>query len=233
LIAQAARLRVIVKDLLFPANMGSIARICTNFAIAELYFVTPKCSPDDPLAQRSAVHARPLLAAAAIVPALAEAAKDCHWLWAAGDHSVAGKATTELTQLALPVGYAGLRIGLLFGAEGNGLTRADVAACDTILRIPLPGNPVLNIAQAMAIILWQLSQSDKAVSPIHLPPGKRDQRTRLLNEYRQRLEWQGRSETVIKRKTQHLQQLLAATAMTGQWPTIEELVRQMRTDRSA
>jgi tRNA C32,U32 (ribose-2'-O)-methylase TrmJ len=152
---------------------------------------------------------------------------------AAGDHTVAGKATTELTQLALPVGYAGLRIGLLFGAEGNGLTRADVAACDTILRIPLPGNPVLNIAQAMAIILWQLSQSDKAVTPIHLPPGKRDQRTRLLNEYRQRLEWQGRSETVIKRKTQRLQQLLAATAMTGQWPTIEELVRQMRTDRSA
>ena len=58
------------------------------------------------------------------------------------------------------------RIGLLLGAEGPGLSRAAVAACDDLITIPMsPGADSLNVGTAGAIALYHLQQASAARSP--------------------------------------------------------------------
>jgi tRNA(Leu) C34 or U34 (ribose-2'-O)-methylase TrmL len=60
-----------------PLNVGSVARLCANFAIAELRLVAPRCDPLDPLALRMAVHGGGVLASARRFASLADALADC------------------------------------------------------------------------------------------------------------------------------------------------------------
>jgi tRNA G18 (ribose-2'-O)-methylase SpoU len=51
------------------------------------------------------------------------------------------------------------RVGLLFGAEGPGLTDATLSRCDHRVRIPMQdGVDSLNIAAAAAIAIWCVSR---------------------------------------------------------------------------
>lgn len=54
----------------------------------------------------------------------------------------------------------GARVALVAGHEGEGLTREAISACDTPARIPMTaGHDSLNVATAVAIALYELSQS--------------------------------------------------------------------------
>jgi tRNA G18 (ribose-2'-O)-methylase SpoU len=49
------------------------------------------------------------------------------------------------------------RVALLLGAEGDGLSRAALAAADTVVTIPMAGGvDSLNVAAASAVALWEL-----------------------------------------------------------------------------
>lgn len=49
------------------------------------------------------------------------------------------------------------RVALAFGAEGDGLSRAALAAADTVVTIPMSGGvDSLNVAAAASVALWAL-----------------------------------------------------------------------------
>ena len=49
------------------------------------------------------------------------------------------------------------RVALMLGAEGDGLSRAAMAAADTAVVIPMAGGvDSLNVAAASAVALWEL-----------------------------------------------------------------------------
>jgi len=60
-----------------PLNVGSVARLCANFAIAQLRLVAPRCNPLGEEARRMAVHGQAQLEQAATFASLAAAIADC------------------------------------------------------------------------------------------------------------------------------------------------------------
>ncbi len=50
------------------------------------------------------------------------------------------------------------RVALVLGSEGHGLSAASLAACDTVVRIPMRhGIDSLNVAAASAVVIWAVS----------------------------------------------------------------------------
>ena len=49
------------------------------------------------------------------------------------------------------------RLAMIFGTEGDGLSRRTIANCDYTVRIPMAhGVDSLNVAAASAVVFWQL-----------------------------------------------------------------------------
>jgi len=65
-----APLCVVLVEPAGPLNVGSVARLCANFAVHDLRLVAPRCDPNDPDAVRMAVHGRSVLTSARIYPTL-------------------------------------------------------------------------------------------------------------------------------------------------------------------
>ena len=66
-----------------PRNVGSVARLCANFAIDQLRLVAPRCNPLCGEARQMAVHGVSHLERAVIFPDLAAALADCRRVVAA------------------------------------------------------------------------------------------------------------------------------------------------------
>jgi tRNA/rRNA methyltransferase len=71
------RIVVVLVEPAGPLNVGSVARLCANFAIAQLRLVAPRCNPLGEEARRMAVHGQAQLEQAATYPDLAAAIADC------------------------------------------------------------------------------------------------------------------------------------------------------------
>ena len=73
----AAEIVVVLVEPAGPLNVGSVARLCANFAIAQLRLVAPRCNHLGEEARRMAVHGQAQLEQAATYPDLAAAIADC------------------------------------------------------------------------------------------------------------------------------------------------------------
>lgn len=103
-----------------PLNVGSAARLCANFGIAELRLVAPRCDHLGDEARRMAVHAQSLLERAVVFPALAAAIADCRRV-------VAASGRPEAAPVAVvdpPEAFAWLAAG---DGEGDGEGAASLA----------------------------------------------------------------------------------------------------------
>jgi len=55
------------------------------------------------------------------------------------------------------------RVALLFGSEKRGLSNQDLSHCDWLLQIPTqPEQPSMNLGQAVAVSLYEISRASKA-----------------------------------------------------------------------
>lgn len=112
-----------------PLNVGSAARLCANFGIAELRLVAPRCDHLGDEARRMAVHAQPLLERAVVFPALADAIADCRRV-------VAASGRPEAAPVAVvdpPEAFAWLAAG---DAEGD-----EEGAASLARDLGAPGSP--------------------------------------------------------------------------------------------
>jgi len=126
-----ARRVVILEDIVDHTNVGAIFRSVAGLG-ADAVFVTPRCA--DPLYRRSV---RVSMGTVLQVP----------WTRLPDDAVTLDEFAADPPD----------RVAMVFGAEGDGLTRRALHAADTVVTIPmLHGVDSLNVASASAVALWAL-----------------------------------------------------------------------------
>jgi tRNA G18 (ribose-2'-O)-methylase SpoU len=144
---------VILEDIVDHTNMGAVFRSCAAMGV-DAVLVTPRCA--DPLYRRAV---RVSMGTVFQVP----------WTridpWPAGlkvlqDHGFTvaafalGDGAVSLDDLAADPPD---RLAMVFGTEGDGLSRLAVKGADVVVKIPMAGGvDSLNIAAASAVAIWAL-----------------------------------------------------------------------------
>ena len=145
-----------------PLNVGSVARLCANFGIAQLRLVAPRCDHRGPEARLMAVHGGALLDSALLFPDLAAALADCRRVVATSGRieqeglplSPANEALAWLRQDRSPALGA-----LVFGREDRGLSNDELLLAGRVVRLSTDAAySSLNLSHAVAICLHELQQ---------------------------------------------------------------------------
>jgi TrmH family RNA methyltransferase len=168
-------MRVVLVRPRYAGNVGAAARAAANFSVSEVVLVEPACPlDDDPEFVRMAMGAEKLvtISSSATVP---EAVSDCQLVIATtSTRNRDPRAIHTPAEARQRVREAGAKaVALVFGPERGGLSREELRACHLILGVPTnPTFPVLNLAQAVGIVLAALAE-DGARLPS--PPDPEDQ----------------------------------------------------------
>jgi tRNA G18 (ribose-2'-O)-methylase SpoU len=146
-----ARRVAVLEDIVDHTNVGAIFRSAAALGV-DAVLVSPRCA--DPLYRRSV---RVSMGTVFQVP----------WTriesWPGGLHALRDDGFT-VAALALAEGAVSLddlvaeppdRLAMVLGTEGDGLSRAAVAAADVVVTIPMAGGvDSLNVAAASAVAFW-------------------------------------------------------------------------------
>jgi tRNA/rRNA methyltransferase len=160
-------LHVVLVEPAGPLNLGSVARLCTNFAVTSLRLVAPRCDPQAPEARRMAVHGLPMLEGAREYPTLAAALADCGRIVATTGRDdgaplpLLPPAEALAWLVAVPPSPSSSpgATALVFGREDRGLTNQELLQAGRLLRIGTgPAYASLNLSHAVAVVLHELHQ---------------------------------------------------------------------------
>lgn len=157
--------RVVLVQPHYAGNVGSVARVMRNFGLKQLTLVAPFADHDSTEARRLATHGISILERAVVVPTFEEAVADCGVVLATSgnvgglfrQHNY-GRPDELFPSFARAL--AATPCAIVFGPEPSGLTTEDVMRCHGIVRILTDSTyPSLNLAQAVAICLYELRRS--------------------------------------------------------------------------
>ncbi len=138
-------------------NLGMIARLADNFAVDELYLVKPSASLEEAL--EYAARSVDRLRSAVIVESLGEALRDvslsiCTSALASSEDLL--RMPVNPAEAALIASKVPGIVALVMGRESVGLTREEIGMCTLLSTIEAnPAYPVLNLANATAIMLYE------------------------------------------------------------------------------
>jgi len=170
-------------------NIGAAMRVAANFGVSRLELVRPAVSADDPEVVRWACGAEDRLECRTW-PSLADAAAHYRTLAA----SASGRGRRNLPVLspreAVPLLFErGLKhTALVFGNETRGLSRDDLDRCDMVIHIPTePAFPVLNLAQAVAVLVAEIRLAATDEGPTAPEPAAQDEVDALMSHLRDSL----------------------------------------------
>jgi tRNA/rRNA methyltransferase len=138
-----------------------------NLGLHDLVLVNPQCEPLSVEAKLMAVHAVDVLEAAQRVATLPQALQDCTRAIATTTRARTLATQMESPRTALPwlISKPG-KAALIFGPEYRGLSNEELNYAQRFVRIPSsPAYPSLNLAQAVAICCYELSQSTQQMQP--------------------------------------------------------------------
>lgn len=155
-------IRIVLVQTFHPGNIGAAARAMKNMGLPELVLVNPRRFPDAEATARAG-SANDLLEQARVVSSLAEAIADCGWV-------IGTSARARAFQLpqGTPKQWASQilnerhqhPVAIVFGRERMGLNNDEIIQCQGHMMIPShPDHPVLNIAQALQVICYELYQA--------------------------------------------------------------------------
>src|SRR5436305_92016 len=164
--------RVVLVSPRNPLNIGAAARALSNFGFRDLRLVNPY---DVAFREaKSAVRSEYILESAQVFTNVADAVADCGL--------VEGTTSLGHRDLHVPlyrleaaseliIGDPTRPVALLFGSEKFGLSNEDLSFCHWALRIPTRDeHGSMNLGQAVAICLYELSRSEEAAGVPLLEP---------------------------------------------------------------
>ena len=173
-----------------PANIGMIARTMKNFGFSELVLVNPNLTEES---YAYAVHAGDILEKAIVLERFEEALE--LFDMAVGTTGKPGKsyipdrAPLMPWELAEVVSEYPGKVGLFFGRESIGLKNEELERLDFTVTIPTSeAYPVMNLAQAVAVILYELSKRRPEPTAEALTPATRKEKEQLVATWRDLLE---------------------------------------------
>ena len=173
-------LAVVLVEPAGPLNVGSVARLCANFAIEQLRLVAPRCDHLGPEARQMAVHGEALLEQATLYPDLAAAIADCQRVVATSGRieteslplSEPGPALRWLCQDTSSQETSNNRMAaLVFGREDRGLSNAELLQAGRVVRLATSeAYASLNLSHAVAICLHELQACRTQPHPVAASP---------------------------------------------------------------
>lgn len=146
----------------FASNLGSAARVLKNMGFAHLVLIQPQCEVGAE-ARSYAMRGAELLDTARYYPSLQEASRHFQLLLGTTGRFLRDKPRLvdcrSMAAKILPA-YSSSRVGIVFGAEDNGLVREELQLCHWLVEIPTGSEyPILNLAQAVAIVAYEIHLS--------------------------------------------------------------------------
>jgi len=164
--AKLENLRVVLIRSRNPLNIGAAARAMSNFGALHLRVVTPYEKAFREAV--SAIGAERLLAKAEEYETVESAVRDCSLVvgTTAIGHRELQHELYSLDRAAKKIckKLVSGRVAILFGSEKTGLSNHDLSHCHWLLRIPTrEEHRSMNLAQAVAIVVYELSSRDLAV----------------------------------------------------------------------
>jgi|HubBroStandDraft_1064217.scaffolds.fasta_scaffold05828_5 TrmH family RNA methyltransferase len=168
---ESPRIRIVLVAPSHPGNIGAAARAMKNMGLDELVLVNPKQFPDAEATARAS-GADDVLAAARVVPTLAQALAGCGF--------VAATTSRDRDQYfrVVDVRAAAARIvaesrrgpaAVVFGAERTGLTNEELQSAHALIRIPASTlYPSLNLGMAVQLVSYELYRA-RSIAPPAVP----------------------------------------------------------------
>jgi TrmH family RNA methyltransferase len=178
------KVRVVLVEPEYEANIGYIARVMKNFGLTDLYIVKPKAALSSK-ALIFAAHAKDVIKNAVIVNSIQEAVEGVEVI--IGTTAKPAKSSRNILRVAVNPEDAASKINaltgkaaLLFGRESSGLSNEELSLCDLILFIPASEEySTLNVSHAAAIVFYEIYKN-KPVNEAQ-EKFKRNHLIRLIN----------------------------------------------------
>jgi tRNA/rRNA methyltransferase len=167
----------------FHENIGSVARAMKNMGLTRLMIING-CSPLHPDAYKLASGAEDILERAEEFFTFGEAISEIGCV--VGMTSRRGKERQPLLSprtLAKKLVSLSTKnsIGLAFGSEKEGLTNEELSLCHLYVRIPsMESFPSLNLAQAVMVVCYEVSQASMDIPQQGVPLAKADHLERMF-----------------------------------------------------
>jgi len=161
-----SNLKVILVEPNGPLNVGSVARLCSNFEVEELRIVSPKCDIFSLEAKKMALKGQKYLDHCKIFDNLENAIFDCDLVIAScGRIDVSKDSFFESSEdiVSWILSFEKINnLAMIFGREDRGLTNNELLLANKTFNIPTSkNNPSLNLSHAVSIVLYELNKSSK------------------------------------------------------------------------
>ena len=156
-------LKVVLVEPNGPLNVGSIARLCSNFDVNELRIVSPKCDVFSLESKKMALKGQRYIDNCKIYNNIEESIFDCDLVLATCGRIDLGndiecESPDEITKWIASFKEIN-NLGILFGREDRGLTNIELLLAHKIFNIQTSHNyPSLNLSHAVSIILYELNK---------------------------------------------------------------------------
>ena len=163
-----SNLKVILVEPNGPLNVGSVARLCSNFEVDELRIVSPKCDIFSLEAKKMALKGQEYLDNCKIFENLENAIFDCDLVVASCGRIDVGKdshfeSSEDIFNWILSFKKIN-NLAIVFGREDRGLTNDELLMANKTFTIPTAkNNPSLNLSHAVSICLYELNKSSKKI----------------------------------------------------------------------
>ena len=159
-----SNLKVILVEPNGPLNVGSVARLCSNFEVDELRIVSPKCDIQSLEAKKMALKGQKYLDNCKIFDSLENAILDCDLVIASCGRVDISKDSFFVTSEDLFNWIFSFEkisnLAIIFGREDRGLTNNELLLANKTFNIPASkNNPSLNLSHAVSIVLYELNKS--------------------------------------------------------------------------
>jgi len=157
-------------------NIGAALRVAANFGVKRVDLVRPGVDANDPEVHRWACGAENRIAYSSW-DSFQDAATGYHTLAASasgrGRKNLPVLEPSNAVKVLVDRGLEG--VALVFGNESRGLNREDLDRCDLVIRVPTDaGFPVLNLAQAVAILVSTVHGVEKSSASSASEPAPQD-----------------------------------------------------------
>ncbi len=161
-----SNLKLILVEPNGPLNVGSVARLCSNFEVDELRIVSPKCDIFSLEAKKMALKGQKFLDNCKIFYNLENAIFDCDLVLAScGRIDVSKDSFFESSEdiFNWTISFKKINnLAIIFGRENSGLTNDELLLANKTFNIPTSkNNPSLNLSHAVSIALYELNKSSK------------------------------------------------------------------------
>lgn len=189
--------RVVLVRTEVAGNLGAAARVMRNMGLSHLVLVAPKADPNDRSARQFSTHGEAILDRARIVGSIEEAVADCAMVVGTsartgGPYRRQSVGTPDEIMPRLVAAMQTMPVALVFGPEPSGLTDVEVSRCHHLIHIPADDSyPALNLAQAVAICLYELRRAWLRMQPDTTPsaaPATFEAQERMFESLRAALE---------------------------------------------